>query len=101
MKAEEITKGSTLLATLNDEKNFPCGSSNDLVKELHQMIDKALNHNSADVHIPYQKCPLCDGLGKTLADGFTSSCYDTCTVCKGVKIIPMYIVGCDPFDKGE
>lgn len=45
MKAEQITKGSTLLATLNND-NFPCGSSDDLKKELHEMINKALNYDN-------------------------------------------------------
>jgi hypothetical protein len=42
MKAEDITKGSTLLATLKSE--FGKGESEDLIKELHSMIDKALNN---------------------------------------------------------
>jgi hypothetical protein len=41
-KAEDLTKGSTLLATLNKE-NFPCGSHQDLIDELHEIVDKALN----------------------------------------------------------
>lgn len=45
MKAEKITKGSTLLATLSED-NFPCGASEDLVKELHEMINKALNYDN-------------------------------------------------------
>ena len=42
MTAEEITKGSTLLATLNDE-NFPFGMHKDLIDDLHRMINVALN----------------------------------------------------------
>ena len=45
MTPEEITKGSTLLATLNDS-NFPFGMDEDLKKELHEMIKKALDFNS-------------------------------------------------------
>lgn len=41
MKAEEITKGSTLLATLNKE-NFPFGMHQDLIDDLHRMINVAL-----------------------------------------------------------
>ena len=41
--------------------------------------------------IPYQTCPLCNGQGKVIADGFTSNVYDTCSVCNGEKIIPMHI----------
>lgn len=40
--AKEITKGSTLLATLNDE-NFPFGQHQDLIDDLHRMINLALN----------------------------------------------------------
>ncbi len=54
MDAKEITKGSTLLATLNDE-NFPFGMAEDLKKELHQMINKALNV------IPITKCDCDNG----------------------------------------
>jgi len=42
MKAEEITKGSTLLAILN-EKNFPFGMHKDLIDDLHRMINIVLN----------------------------------------------------------
>lgn len=42
--------------------------------------------------VPYQCCPLCNGNGKTVADGFTSSVYQTCKVCNGAMIIPMHIV---------
>lgn len=42
MKAEDITKGSTLLATLNEE-NFPFGMHKDLIDDLHRMINIALN----------------------------------------------------------
>jgi predicted Zn-ribbon and HTH transcriptional regulator len=42
MKAEEITKGSTLLATLNKE-NYPFGMHKDLIKDLNRMINLALN----------------------------------------------------------
>lgn len=40
--------------------------------------------------VPYQCCPICNGLGKVLAPNCTSSIYVTCDVCKGAKIIPMY-----------
>lgn len=44
LKDEEITKGSTLLATLNEE-NFPFGMHKDLIDDLHRMINKALEIN--------------------------------------------------------
>ena len=43
MNAEDITKGSTLIATLNDE-NFPFGQAEDLRKELHEMMEKYAKH---------------------------------------------------------
>jgi hypothetical protein len=39
--------------------------------------------------IPYQICPICNGQGRVVADGFTSSVYQVCDVCNGMKIIPM------------
>ena len=42
--------------------------------------------------VPYQTCPLCNGYGEILQDGFTSSVYKTCSICNGGKIIPMHIV---------
>ena len=41
--------------------------------------------------IKYQSCPLCNGNGQTVADGFTNSVYQTCKVCNGARIIPMHI----------
>lgn len=42
--------------------------------------------------VPYQCCPVCNGKGEVLADGFTNSVYQTCKVCAGAMIIPMYII---------
>jgi len=42
--------------------------------------------------LPYQACPICQGQGRTLSDGFTTNVFNTCTVCDGRKIIPMHVV---------
>lgn len=34
----------------------------------------------------WQKCPVCDGLG-TVPDNFYVNKFNTCSVCKGTKII--------------
>jgi len=57
------------------------------------------SENPTDVNtvlaaVPYQCCPVCNGSGKTLSDGFTSSIYQICKVCNGAMIIPMHIVDC-------
>jgi len=41
--------------------------------------------------VPYQLCPLCNGEGKALAFG-TSSVWQTCKVCNGKMIIPMFVL---------
>lgn len=41
--------------------------------------------------IPYQKCPLCAGHGRILADGMISSVYQECPSCKGHRIIPEFM----------
>ena len=41
------------------------------------------------ITIPYQCCPVCNGQGRTIADGFTSNFYQTCKVCKGAMVLPM------------
>jgi len=48
----------------------------------------------ANLYVPYQKCPLCDGVGddRWMKQGVSSSLADPCTVCKGAKIIPMHLV---------
>ena len=40
--------------------------------------------------VPYQCCPVCDGKGQVVAEGFTSAIYQQCVVCKGTMIIPMH-----------
>ena len=52
----------------------------------------AIVGNTVLAAVPYQCCPLCNGNGQTVADGFTSSVYQTCKVCNGAMIIPMHIV---------
>lgn len=47
MTPEEITKGSTLLATLESEFKF---ESEDLINELHSMIQKAIDYNKIFLH---------------------------------------------------
>lgn len=42
--------------------------------------------------VPYQCCPVCGGIGQTIADGFTSSVYQKCKVCNGACVIPQHIV---------
>lgn len=42
--------------------------------------------------VPYQCCPVCNGAGQTIADGFTTGVFQTCKVCNGAMIIPQHIV---------
>lgn len=49
MTADEITKGSTLLATLNVD-NFPFGMYKDLIKDLNRMINIALDTTIVSKH---------------------------------------------------
>lgn len=62
--------------------------------------------NTVLAAVAYQCCPVCNGTGKTVADGFTSIVYQTCKVCNGAMIIPMHIVDWrfikhDPLAKGD
>jgi hypothetical protein len=58
----------------------------------YKAMNEELNQPSCLAAVPYQCCPVCNGAGKTVADGFTSSVYQTCKVCNGAMIIPMHIV---------
>ncbi len=54
---------------------------------------KSQNYNyTVLTTIPYQCCPVCNGTGKILGDGFTNSIYQTCKVCNGAMIIPMHVL---------
>lgn len=35
----------------------------------------------------WQKCPICNGKGVVTANGYTSSVFEQCGVCNGMKII--------------
>lgn len=61
-------------------------------QKVETSTETAIVGNTVLAAVPYQCCPVCNGTGKTLADGFTSSVYQTCKVCNGAMIIPMHIV---------
>lgn len=59
MNSHDILKGSTVLATLGTE-NFTLGMSEDLIKELHSLINKAIdtkdnNFESLMANLPEEK----------------------------------------------
>jgi excinuclease UvrABC ATPase subunit len=35
----------------------------------------------------WQKCPICNGEGRVTANSYSSSVFQQCTVCNGMKII--------------
>ena len=41
--------------------------------------------------VPYQCCPICNGLGYVPSVGLSTTVTNICTVCNGMKIIPMHI----------
>ena len=61
-----------------------------LEAEKKELIEenKQLKEN---IYIPYQGCPVCQGEGQILADGFTSNVYQVCPCCKGDRKILMYL----------
>jgi len=65
---------------------------NNKEQKVETTTEAAIVGNTVLAAVPYQCCPLCNGNGQTVADGFTSSVYQTCKVCKGAMIIPMHIV---------
>lgn len=65
---------------------------NNKEQKVETSTEAAIVGNTVLAAVPYQCCPVCNGTGKTVADGFTSSVYQTCKVCNGAMIIPMHIV---------
>ena len=63
----------------------------DMQEIVNIVTESAIVGSNVLAAVPYQCCPLCNGNGQTVADGFTSSVYQTCKVCNGVRIIPMHI----------
>ncbi len=51
-------------------------------------MNKSIKYQLVDV-VPFQTCPICNVVGKIVADGFLSGIFQTCDVCHGQKIIPM------------
>ena len=58
----------------------------------NKSYEPSINNDAVLETVPYQCCPVCNGTGQVLADGFTSAVYQPCKVCNGAMIIPMYIV---------
>ena len=68
------------------------------MKPRHIIYRKIITSHKVVDCVPYQKCPLCDGIGQVLQDGFTNGFFKTCTTCttcSGSKIIPMHILNKD------
>lgn len=63
-------------------------------KWIIQAMEEYANYTKAHPPtVPYQRCPVCDGTGSTLAEGCTSGLYQTtCKACDGKMIIAMHIV---------
>lgn len=70
-----------------------CGQPNLLDKEdLWNWIEDNCIQNTDIKTVPYQYCPICNGIGQVLADGCTANIFQPCKVCKGAMIIPQYII---------
>lgn len=70
-------------------------SDEDYKKHCDEIADAVVSKNNSYTvlaTVPYQCCPVCNGRGEVVADGFTSSVYQKCTVCDGQKIIPTAII---------
>lgn len=48
--------------------------------------------NKSQSFVPYQCCPECNGGGQVRIEGCVLPIYQTCKVCNGTKIIPMYVI---------
>ena len=94
-----------------DKNEMPCKTPLEDLRqsalEHYAEASRAINHWSGFVEeaiknydpektqrnvIPYQCCPVCNGNGQTVADGFTSNVYQVCKVCNGARIIPMHLI---------
>ena len=60
-------------------------------------IGKMKKNKKTIQYIPYQLCPKCNGNGKILINNWygsptsISSGFETCNLCHGAMVIPMYI----------
>lgn len=60
----------------------------DSLQKLLYIKNEEINRLKSVNTVKYQYCPVCNGHGRVLADGFISAVYKTCEVCNGSKIIP-------------
>ncbi len=83
----EITKW------LSGTQNLTIETLVDIAHALETNIDYFFSKQNPYGHtIPFQCCPVCNGTGQTLADGFIANMFQECKVCNGKRIIPMYYV---------
>ena len=62
-------------------------------KRLKQMNDnEEQNQYEVVPCVPFQRCPICNGIGQIPAQGTSSVPFFPCTVCNGAKIIPMSVM---------
>lgn len=66
-----------------------------------QEVVKNINYDTVLATVPYQKCPVCEGMGQIFVNQLdpyntnSSIGYKQCHVCGGSGIIPMHVLPCN------
>lgn len=75
------------------KKSLDLGESwYDRLKEATTIAKAALKEDGGVQLGEWQCCPVCNGNGQILADGFTSMVYQQCPTCAGNRIIQKPVI---------
>lgn len=78
------------------DPDLPEGQGREIISDNFESIAEEIKTFCLDTNrlnsVPYQRCPICNGLGRISPVGSSTVVFETCPTCYGARIIAQAIV---------